>query len=427
MTNSLRRLYFKYSDLWSNKGLIYKQYVEVLSDMKRGERPNDEVKMLALKNHAIKNTEFYKDYSVDDVFPVVNKNIITTNYEAMKAKDGFRGPIHQSSTSGSTGTPFKIIQDYRKRCRTIADLRAMGELIGYKPFERMIFFRVMTDGMKRSRTKNREFLENIYYVDSSQLDDANLEEWRKLVIKKKPHTIFSYPTTLDTFVTYLERIQEKPESFNVENILGTGESFPSAVMNRLEAMFACPVVRRYSSMEQGILAQDSGDKDRRYTLNTSSFYFECLKLDSDDSAMPGELGRIVITDLYNYAMPMIRYDTGDLGVMSIDEFGTPYLDEVHGKSRDFIYTTNGNLLSPVVVTNGLWGIANVNQFQFIQNGANEYAIRLNASADEVVLEDILGRLKKTLGLDANIAVEFVDEIPVLASNKRKTVICNYKP
>lgn len=180
-------------------------------------------------------------------------------------------------------------------------------------------------------------------------------------------------------------------------------------------------------MEQGILAQDSGGEDRRYMLNTSSFYFECLKLESDDSAEMGELGRIVVTDLYNYAMPLIRYDTGDLGVMSIDEFGTTYLDEIHGRSRDFIYTTKGRLLSPVVVTMGLWGIANVSQYQFIQNDANEYVIRLNASSNEVNLEDILERLRKPLGSDANIAVEFVDEIPVLSSNKRKQVVCNYKP
>lgn len=225
MLNNLRRLYFRCSDVMFNKGMIYNQYREVLSDMRRQARPNDDVKMLALKKHAIENTEFYKDCSIDRVFPVVNKHIITTNYEAMKAKSGFNEPLHQASTSGSTGTPFKVIQDYRKRCRTIADLRAMGELMGYRPFERMIFFRVLNDNIKKSRTRKREFLENIYYVDSSRLDDDNLEEWRKLIIKKKPHTIFSYPTTLDTFVKYLKKIQEKPESFQVRTVLGGGNLF----------------------------------------------------------------------------------------------------------------------------------------------------------------------------------------------------------
>lgn len=118
-----------------------------------------------IKCHAIEQTEFYKAYKVTDEFPVVNKMTLIENHDACLAKAGYQTPTHVSSTSGSTGTPFSVTQDFRKRNRTIADLKVFGELCDYPSHERMVFFRVIN--AKLHRTPEQEDRENIYYIDSS--------------------------------------------------------------------------------------------------------------------------------------------------------------------------------------------------------------------------------------------------------------------
>jgi phenylacetate-CoA ligase len=74
-----------------------------------------------------------------------------------------------------------------------------------------------------------------------------------------------------------------------------------------------------------------------------------------------------------------------------------------------------------VITNNLWNVDGVRQYQFIQDGIREYTLKLNGDKDQMDLPDILGRIRPYLGEDAEIQVEFVQEIPVLASGKRKYI------
>ena len=121
---------------------------------------------------------------------------------------------------------------------------------------------------------------------------------------------------------------------------------------------------------------------------------------------------------------MIRYDTGDLGVMERPQNGFPVLKEIHGRKRDCIYSTSGMLISPAKISVSMWGAKNVKQWQFIQETANTYILKLNADSTNDY-STLIEMLKSVLGNDADIQIEFVDDIPVLSSNKRRAVICNY--
>ena len=67
----------------------------------------------------------------------------------------------------------------------------------------------------------------------------------------------------------------------------------------------------------------------------------------------GELARIVVTDLFNYAMPLIRYDTGDLAVVEKHEKYGKVITSIEGRRTDFIYNTSGDVLSPYSVINNM--------------------------------------------------------------------------
>ena len=420
----LRNEFWKH-DIDQNNAIIFTQYQEIKNVLENFNMDWCEQQYRKIKKHAIEQTEFYKNYSVDDSFPVMNKDLLMKNKDACTARSGYQLPIHISSTSGSTGTPFSVAQDFKKRNRNIADLKVFGELCDYPSHERMVFFRVLSE--KLHRTQEQEERENIFYVDSSDLSPKHLEEMLQVILDKKPRIVFSYSSTLVELGKYILSAypNKKDREFSMKTILTGGEGISEENRLMLQNAFGCKVYRRYSDMELGILGQDMGDGGA-YLLNWGSYYFECLKMNSDEPAEDGEVGRIVITDLFNLSFPMIRYDTGDLGVMSKNGGGRyPALLEIHGRVRDCVWSTSGNLISPAKIFVTMWGQDGVKQWQLIQEDQKLFVMKLNAinNFDCASLET---KLKSVLGDDADIQFQFVDEIPVLSSNKRRAVICNYK-
>lgn len=405
----------------ANGGDIYTQYIDIKRVLETKDWNLVQARLNAIKKHAIQHTDFYKDYKISDIFPVLDKEMILERYEEHTARDGFETPTHISSTSGSTGTPFAVIQDYYKRKRTIADIKVFGELCDYPSHERMIFFRVLNS--KLHRTAEIEDKENIYYIDSSDLGERHLGEMVAAIIEKSPRIVFSYSSTLVELGKYILAHRISSENFEMHSVLTGGEGISEENRIMLEKAFGCRVYRRYSDMELGILGQDMGDGSP-YLLNWGSYYFECLKTDSDEPVEDGEAGRIVVTDLFNKSFPLIRYDTGDLGVLEHKEGEFPYLKEIYGRSRDCVYTVDGILISPAKIFVTMWGTDNVKQWQFIQEDQNQYVMKLNCSGP-VDESGIIEKFKSILGYEANIRIMYTDEIPVQASNKRRAVICNY--
>lgn len=405
-----------------NGSVIRSQYEEIKSVLEKKDLKWVELQYKKIKEHAIRETDFYHDYLLADEFPVVNKSILMKNADACKARAGFEFPLHVTHTSGSTGTPFEVLQDYRKRKRTIADLKVYGERCDYPSHERMVFFRIINDSLHR--TKEQEDNENIYYVDSSLLDEVHLQKMLDVILEKEPRIVFSYSSTLVELTKYIEKKRIPSEAFSMKAILNAGEALADEERRRMVKVYGCKVYRRYSDMELGILGQDMGDGGA-YLLNYGSYYFECLKLDSDKPADDGEVGRIVITDLFNYAFPMIRYDTGDLGVMEHESGEFPRLLEIYGRNRDCVYTPEGVLLAPAKISTSLWGIKGLKQWQFIQNTESTYTIRLNGT-DEMNPQIIKDKLYRILGEKASITVRLEDDIPVLSSNKRRAIINEYR-
>lgn len=94
-------------------------------------------------------------------------------------------------------------------------------------------------------------------------------------------------------------------------------------------------------------------KCKKHHINVASYHIEILKEDSDEHVAPGEIGRVIVTDMYSHAMPLIRYDTGDLAYYSDQSCNcglpTPILGSVEGRSLEMIIKPNGEKLAPFFV------------------------------------------------------------------------------
>lgn len=372
-------------------------------------------KLNEIKTYAIHHCKFYSQFSPEDAFPVMTKLDFINYKDEICSDEVFDQPLHTTSTSGSTGVPFVVNQDFLKRSRTIADLKVYGEYAGYKSHEKMLQLRAY-NGKTLDRSVDRR--ENIWRYDISYLNDENMPQFISFVKKWKPKIIFGYVSTLEMICDFILNNGQEYD-FGCKSVLVGAEMLSAQTAEKIKKVFRCPVYDRYSNMEMGIYAQREYGKSN-FIINKASYYFEVLKLDSDESAEEHEIGRLVFTDLHNHAFPMIRYDTGDVGSYCMNN-GNMELEIVYGRRVDAVYNATGKMISPHSITNGMWGVRNVAQWQFVQLDHGTYLLKISA-AGPVDEEDILSRLKAQVGETAKVRLEYVDEIPVLRSQKRKYIV-----
>lgn len=408
-------------------GKTKKYYEQIKESYKKGTSVAETKKKIEkLIAHAVRTTEFYKDYRPDtplEQLPVVNKNTIRDQYEAFyssvykEAKDN-----RTMSTSGSTGTPFSVIQNKNKIVHNTAASIFLGAAAGYYIGMKEAFIRMWV-GDHAKKGKIALLAENLLMMDCANLDEAALGEMVETIRKKKVKCMVGYAAVLGDISRYVDDHGIDTSEFSIKVIIPISETMPDTVRQRLKEQFHCPVRSWYCNEENGIMGIQNA-QDNSYYIDTESYYYEILKMDSDEPAAPGELGRIVITDLYNYALPLIRYDNGDLAVADKKVKGGRYklyLKELSGRRSDTVYDTKGRYVSPFVLLNGLAMAEGVKQYRFIQEDLKKYTLWLNGDKEIMKVDEILGVIAPYFGEDAEITVEFVEEIPLLNSGKTKNI------
>ncbi|MDY8138934.1 CoF synthetase [Aquimarina sp. 2201CG5-10] len=373
-------------------------------------------------DHAVATTNFYQPYtnynSISD-FPIINKNMIRDNFEDYKSSKYKVKNCVLVSTSGSTGAPFSVLQNMSKRCRNTADNLYFSKRSGYNIGQKLVYVKIWPKSVNR-RMFSRSWIQNISPHSVFKLKDQDIDELIKTLKNDSSQKSFlGYTSAFERICRYLDKINSEPISCNVQSVITMSESLNEYTRHSMEKYFGVSAVSRYSNNENGILAQEERSKFRNFTINSASYYIEVLDMEKDIPIAKGKQGRIVVTDLHNYAMPLLRYDTGDIGIMDEDEHGVLFLKSVEGRKLDLIYDTKGNMV-PSHISSQLCKYGDYKQFQLIQYCEKAYLIKLNTDK-KVDEHKMIEEFKGYFGQDAQIKIEYVDEIPLLSSGKRKEV------
>lgn len=384
-----------------------------------------------LIKHAIETTAFYKGLNnaknISD-FPVIKKTVIQDNFElfqsySFKGKDNFK-----VSTSGSTGVPFFLYQNTDKRHRNHADVIYFFKKGGFNIGNKLYELEVWRGHNRKGNLKL--WLQNVEQFDISRLTDERIEEFLELLKNDKQanKTLLGFASAHEMISQYLERHNLFFKDLGIKSVVANSEYLNPYTKSTMAKHLNTPVLSRYSSEEIGIIAQQTLNSPTSFVINHASYHVELLQFEKDESVKLGEFGRIVVTDLFNYAMPIIRYDTGDIAKLGLDQNGVMQFDLIEGRKMDVIFDSQGNLVSSFVVYTKFYKYYSLlKQYQFIQQGEKEYEVKLNLHGDNFLFEaDLVHDIKSDFGEDAKVVISYVDEIPALASGKRRKVINNYK-
>lgn len=415
------------------KGHKVRNYLDVISKYNSGAKSKKEIEIYQKKcicellNHCVKTVPYYQKMDTLELeeWPVITKSTIKENRQAFISQNYEEKDLISMSTSGSTGTPFVSLQNIEKKKHVNAETMYYMGLLNYKVGQRIIFLRSLVE--ECAKTNLQQFAQNIYQINCNDLSDSGIENKLKEIEKLSKTSgafLIAYSSTYETFRKYFERNgYESAKKCKILGMVAGSEMLYDATRKSMEKAFNCKCVSRYANEENGFLGQDLTENNV-FLVDVADYYIEILKFDSDEKAENGEVGRIVVTDLFNYGLPMVRYDTGDVGAFTyIEVEGKKHLaiGSFGGRAVDVIFDCYGKQLSPHAITNAMWRFQSLKQFKFIQKEEKVYEIQLNTDCEKIDEELLEKEIKNVVGLDSVLKISYVNEIPVLASGKRRYI------
>lgn len=353
-------------------------------------------------------------------FPILQKRTIREHYDEFISDAWDRDTLVPRSTSGSYGTPLTFLLTPDKRRRQHAEIITFGAWSGFHVGDRYALTR------SRPELKPRLALafQNETPIVLDAIDMGWLERCRIQLKRAGVRCIVGYPSVIGTLAQYCQARGDTACDFAVGSVICTGEALTHQVREAVARAFGCVPLGRYTTNELGVIAHECSEA-LCYHVNIGTYLVELIAVDGDRPAAPGEPGRVIVTDLFSHAMPLIRYETGDIAIAGTDcscGCPAPVLSNILGRSCEAVTTTDGRAVPPIVVGDAMRDLNGILQFQCVQRGHGDYVLRLFAlpsfSQEGLAVE----RLIEVLGTDANIQVEYVDEIPPLPSGKRPYTI-----
>ena len=432
LPGNFRKTAFLIKDYF-NGGIIGKHLGEIKFLLENYDTPEAVEKRSSLLqniiNHATQTTPFYRNLSLRNSisdFPIINKSVIKGSAENFKSESFKNKQLFSMTTSGSTGTPFTIFQDLNKKRRNYADTLYFAQKAGYEIGHKFYYLKIWSENNKKD--KFQTWFQNMIPVDVIKLEEKVISKLINDIEKDKQcKGLLGYASAFDVIVQYLNKIGSSKVIGNIRSAIAISESLNPFTREEMSRYFDTNVVSRYSNLENGILAQQCLHS-AEFHVNAASYFIEIFDLNRDQPVEPGKPGRIVVTDLFNYSMPMIRYDTGDIGAFSNEtecEFKSPCFSRVEGRKLDLLFDTKGNLISSYIVYKNMWKYTEIMQYQLIQEGKKEYRFMININGPFTQEKRLIEEFKLYLGADADFKVEYVSEIPLLNSGKRKKIVNNY--
>jgi len=379
---------------------------------------------------AKKTNNYYKQY-YDKKFaemPILNKNILKQKGNQIISEGYEKNKLYKMSTSGSTGTPFVCYQNKEKKKRVQAEIISYSKELGYDVGNKLIYLRALSTRCKKSELK--QFIQNQNLIDCADLSENGIKTILKKLsnlTKKESAMLLAYGSTYNAIKDYAEKNHVK---IRISGAVSGSDMLFDNTRNKIKEMFHCKCISRYSNEENGVIGQDlDNGMNNMFLINEADYFIEILDMDKDIPVPYGKIGRIVITDFFNYAMPFIRYDTGDVGAIEIFEINgvqKRFITQFGGRKTDNIYKPNGERIASNSISTLMWEFNNIKQFQFIQTGQKEYRLLLNIEKPFKDENRIYLKIKALLGEEAKIEVEYIKEIPVLASGKRRYIVNEWK-
>jgi phenylacetate-CoA ligase len=389
-----------------------------------------EIRLAALQRlvrHASERSPYYRDLfqrfgispkeirSFDDLraLPPLTRTQVQEHWRSMMTCDPAQPGLMRNASGGSSGQPVVFYHDHEELWwRSAAALRH-DQWTGWRVGERTAlvwgaardFASVAGDRRRLNQVLFPELL-----IDASSLDDEMMAAALGRLERWQPRLLLGYANALYAFARFAA---ERGHRVRPTGIIATAEVLDQARGRFIEEVFGCPIYERYGAREFGVIASQCEHRGGLH-VNAEKLHVEL------DEERADEAGRapILITDLVNMVMPMIRYEIGDLGLRQSSECACgralPSIAGIVGRVTDFIVTPSGKRVSGVAAATYLiTNCPGVGQVQIVQRALDHVVLRCVVSDgfDAAAKEKLIARGREFFGDGVSVEVEQVETIP----------------
>ena len=333
----------------------------------------------------------------------------------------------RSHSSGSTGRPIWVSFDKKSwiRKKYLSKLRTRWEC-DLQRGQRVAIFDTDPPEVLSKRNQRFFFSNSILRTRYFSVFE-NLTECIDSLVRWRPDFIDSMPSHLFQLAQIIDRKRIRLPT--LKKICTSSEYLEPNMRHFISRAFDAEIFDIYGCTEIKEIAWECS-KHEGYHINEDDVLVEVL--DGDRPVRPGEMGEIVVTDLRNQAMPLIRYRIGDRGMLMSDACccGRTFtmMSPSAGRASDFIITPRGHKISPYRLTTAIEKVNGLLQYQFIQIDHRSIVAKVimadDASAGQ--LEEIQNKIKAVVEEPMAISVEPNEEIQIEANGKFKVVV-NHMP
>jgi phenylacetate-CoA ligase len=374
--------------------------------------------------------ESFKGFEDLSRLPILTRDLLFDKKDEILSRKFKVGDVQEVVSGGTTGQQAIIHRNYESFNIKMGMGWRHESWMGRKPCDKMAFFwpahaDFFDPGSWKSQLKVRHILREAYYYAGSAKPEI-LRPFYDDLTKFRPDYLKAFPNPLAAFTQFVmdNGLKIRP----IKGILSTGEVLSVGQRKIFEDIFGCSVFDMYGSREVGNTASEcSAHEGLHIAMETSLVEFVV----DNRPAEFGEEGEILITDLTNYAFPMIRYQINDYGIplQKICSCGRELLlmSPAVGRLQDFYFGPDGTRHPGLVLAVHIVSDHHikVGQAQFIQKSLTDFHVKVLRKPEPTreTLEYIRQQMKIIVGDGINITIEVVDEIPREKSGKVRFVKC----
>lgn len=356
--------------------------------------------------------------------PLLSKAIIRAEGERMQSARA-QG-LARCNTGGSSGEPLifyigneRVSHDVAAKWRATrwwgVDIGDPEVVVWGSPIELGTQDRVRALRDKLMRTE----LLPAFAMSETQLD-AFVERLRVV----RPAMVFGYPSAISLIATHAGKRGVALDDLGVKVVFVTSERLYEHQRATIAAAFGCPVANGYGGRDAGFIAHQCPSGGMHITAE--DVIVEIID-EQGRVQPPGVSGEVVVTHLATPDFPFIRYRTGDVATLGESACacgrGLPLLEEIQGRSTDFVVAADGTVMHGLALIYVLRDIPEISKFKIIQR--TQHDILVQVVADErygaASAQRIASGLKARVGQSVDIAIERLAEIPPEKSGKHRYV------
>ena len=362
--------------------------------------------------------------------PMVSKQDIQKNFSDMLARGVDTSKLAFHVTSGSTGIPLKVLRDNSHIIGTSSVSNYVLSECGVRPSDNFVTVWGRESESIQWSKKYARLWAGISETIVPLFPPAKLVNVLQLI---KPDVLNTFPSLLCTLADY------DVSGINPRIIFTRGELVTPHCRDIVKKMFGLELFETYGSVEFGDLAIECNEHCGLHMI-TDTALIEFVD-EAGEPVSPGEQGEIVVTGLWNYVMPLVRYRIGDLGIRSDAKCtcgrSWPLIKSIQGRINDYLVLPSGRKISwlylirvlRVILYNKIYreNVFTISQYQIIQDRKDRIILKFvkGREFNPEMLEQIRRSLKKEfdrLGENLEVVTQIVDEIPMERTGKRRLLI-----